>query len=82
MNNIHAILLEKYRMNIYVVIENGKAYADAYKTYKEAVDAVKQKHVDDLENDCNELDVEEKPVTYLYIEKGIHIYIHRYTITL
>lgn len=65
-------------MNIYVVIENGKAYPDAYKTYKEAVDAVKEKHVDDLENDCNELDVEEERVTYLYIEKGIHIYIHRY----
>ena len=65
-------------MNIYVVIENGKGYADAYKTYKEAVDAVKEKHVDDLDNECNELDAEEQQVTYLYIEKGIHIYIHRY----
>ena len=65
-------------MNIYVVIENGEAYADAYKTYKEAVDAVKKKHADELDNDCNEVDVEEKVITYLYIEKGISIYIHRY----
>jgi hypothetical protein len=65
-------------MDIYVVIENGEAYPDPYKTYKEAVDAVKQKHADELDNECNEVDVEEKAITYLYIEKGIHIYIHRY----
>ncbi len=77
-------------MEIYTVVENGDAYPLAYSTYKQAVTAVKTKHKEVLDEDkrsnenqgevsCNEIDVPEakERITRLYIEKGIHIEIHR-----
>jgi hypothetical protein len=77
-------------MLVYIVIENGDPYLEAYKTYNEAVDAVKLKHKEILDEDlkyaekygesCHMVDVpeaEEGP-SYLYIEKGISIYIYKY----
>jgi len=86
---------------IYVIIENGDPYPCVYKTYDQAIAAVKAKHKEELEEElrwleeleeelrwleenpgdhgCNEVDVPEAASgpSYLYIEKGIHIYIHR-----
>ena len=83
-------------ISIYIVIENGDPYPDAYKSYKEAVDAVKAKHKEAIDKElewlemnpgyhgCNEVDVPEakegSTLTRLYIEKGIHIEIHKYHI--
>jgi hypothetical protein len=80
-------------MEIYTVVENGDAYPLAYSTYKQAVNEVKRKHKEQLDEDekslklpenqglqsCNEIDVPESKerITRLYIEKGIHIEIHR-----
>jgi hypothetical protein len=83
-------------ISIYIVIENGDPYPDAYLRYEEAVAAVKAKHKEAIDEElkwlemnpgyhgCNEVDVPEtkersKP-TRLYIEKGIHIEIHKYRI--
>lgn len=73
---------------VYVVIENGDPYPVAYKRYNEAVAAVKLKHKETLEEDLkyadygesiHEVDVSESKESYskLYIEKGIHIEIHK-----
>ena len=75
---------------VYTVVENGDAYPLAFTTYKQAVNAVKAKHKERLNEDersnenqgevsCNEIDVPEakERITRLYIEKGIHIEIHR-----
>jgi hypothetical protein len=74
---------------IYVVIENGDPYPVAYKTYDQAVESVKIKHKEMLDEDlkyhekfgesCHEVDVPEakKGPSYLYIEKEIHIEIHK-----
>ncbi len=72
---------------IYVVIENGEPYPVAYHTYHQAVAAVKAKHKEELrleednpgEHSCNQVDVPEAVSghSYLYIEKGIHIEIHK-----
>jgi hypothetical protein len=70
---------------VYVVIENGESYPVAFKSYRAALVAVKHKHwkaIKELlsegwESDSN-IDVPEDvklAKTYLYIEKGIHIYI-------
>ena len=71
-------------MYIYVVIENGDPYGVAYTTYAAAVAAVKLKHKEAIEEElrwpgCNEVDVPEEAsgLSRLYIEKGIHIEIHR-----
>ena len=77
-------------MEIYTVVENGDAYPFAFTTYKQAVNEVKRKHKETLDEDersnekdgmqsCNEIDVPEakERITRLYIEKGIHIEIHR-----
>jgi hypothetical protein len=81
-------------MNIYIVIENGEPYPEAYKNYASAVKAVKEKHREYLEEQIRELhyldmiesvladvNVPEnmEGMTRLYIEKGINITIHRYT---
>ena len=84
-------------MEIYTVVENGDAYPFAFTTYKEAVNAVKRKHKETLDEDeersklpenqgevsCNEIDVPEakERITRLYIEKEIHIEIHRLPVT-
>ena len=81
---------------IYVVVENGDPYPVAYMNYTAAVDAVKLKHKEAIEEElewlnqnegcggCNEVDVPENPKgeTLLYIEKGIHIYIYKLPVAL
>jgi hypothetical protein len=82
-------------MNIYIVIENGEAYPEAYKNYASAVKAVKEKHrtyleeriqelhdLDMIEQTLADINVPEHPdgMTRLYIEKGINITIHRYNL--
>lgn len=83
--------------SVYVVVENGEAYPDAYMTYRAAVKAVKEKHREILEyqiQELKDLDMVEavlssvnvaedkvKNTTHLYIEKGINILIHKLPIT-
>jgi len=74
---------------VYIVVENGDPYPIAYKKYDEAVLAVKLKHKETLDEDlkyhekygesCHEVDVPESKsgISYLYIEKGISIYIYK-----
>jgi len=78
---------------IYIVVENGEEYPDAYKNYKCAVKAVKEKHREYLEEQIKEIhylyDIEsvladintpeniETGISRLYIEKGINIVIHK-----
>jgi hypothetical protein len=75
--------------SVYVVVENGKPYAIAYTAFDSAVASVKDKHKQTIEEQireadggliCSDLDVSENKITgitYLYVEKGIHIYIHK-----
>ena len=68
--------------SVYVIIENGEPYQNVYTLFASAVAAVKEKHVDVIdEQKCEaDLDVPEDTLsgkTYLYIEKGIHIYIYK-----
>ena len=75
---------------IYVVVENGEAYQNAFRTYESAVKAVNNKHMEELERQIEEVpDLKEEILrdvnrsedpsgsTLLYVEKGINIYIHR-----
>jgi len=78
---------------IYIVVENGEEYPDAYKNYKSAVKAVKEKHREYIEEQIKEIhylyDIEsvladintpentETGISRLYIEKGINIVIHK-----
>jgi pilus assembly protein TadC len=78
---------------IYIVVENGTPYSTAFKTYKLAVDTVKETHKEYLEEQMKELyyleDIEhllkdinvpentETGISHLYIEKGINIWIHK-----
>jgi len=82
---------------IYIIVENGEPYPVSYKSYKLAIEAVKKKHKEYLEEQIKELyyldmiesvlaDINvpentEKNMTRLYIEKGINIEIHRLPIT-
>jgi len=79
--------------DIYIVVENGKPYHMTYKTYKSAVDSVKDKHREYLKEQIKQLeyfsDIEtlladinvpenvETGISRLYIEKGINIEIHK-----
>ena len=74
---------------VYVVVENGQPYKVAYATFESAAAAAKEKHKEEVEAQlrdadggpiCTDLDVPENKVTgktYLYVEKEIHIYIHK-----
>ena len=78
---------------IYIIVENGVPYSFAYKTYADCVSAVKSKHKEYLEKEIKDLhdlnfieellaDINvpentETNITKLYIEKGIHIMIHK-----
>lgn len=76
-------------MNVYVIIENGEPYNVVYETFDSAVAVVKAKHKETIDEQirevgeyyiCSELDVPEDKITgktYLYVEKGIHIYIYK-----
>lgn len=83
-------------MYIYIVVDNGTAYSKAYKTYKEAVSAVKEmykvhleeqikevRYLEDIEHILADVNVPENPEgkTNLYIEKGINIIIHKLPIS-
>ena len=59
---------------IYVVMENEELYLKAFRTYADALSVVKTKFGEELEGG-----VIENPdgKTYLYVEKGIHIWIYR-----
>jgi hypothetical protein len=76
--------------SVYIVIENGDSYPTAYKTYWRAILAIKHKHSRQLQAELYEcggnpeymtsnVDIPENNTgrTYIYIEKGIHIYICR-----
>lgn len=78
---------------VYVVIENGELYTILYKTYESAREAVITKYEVELsderreveEMDCGmvsdvDIDENETGTTQLYIEKGIHIIVQRYTV--
>jgi hypothetical protein len=64
---------------VYIVVENCKAYPEAYTTYNLAVASVKSKHKEEIEAEdaLVEVDVPENASgnTGLYIEKGINILI-------
>ena len=75
--------------SVYVVIENGEPYEEVYRSFASAAAAVKEKYAEEIaeqrgESDdypiCSDIDVPEDILTgktYLYIEKGIHIYIYK-----
>ena len=76
--------------SVYVVIENGEIYKHVYTTFDSAVAAVKEKHAEEIAEqisngylNCSEIDVPEAVTgtTYLYVEKGIHIYIYKLSST-
>ena len=74
---------------VYVVVENGQPYKVAYASFESAAAAVKEKHKEEVEAQllelgggpiCSDIDGPEDKVTgktYLYVEKEIHIYIHK-----
>lgn len=74
---------------VYVIIENGEPYLIAYDSFESAVAIVKAKHKETTDEQlreadgydiCSDLDLPEDKVTgktYLYVEKGIHIYIYK-----
>ena len=77
--------------SVYVVIENGDPYENVYTSYASAAAAVKEKHAEEIAEQirqsdcypiCSEIDVPEAVTgtTYLYVEKGIHIYIYKLSI--
>lgn len=75
--------------SVYIVVENGEPYKIAYTSFDSAAAAVKEKHKEEVEAQlrelgggpiCSDLDAPENKVTgktYLYVEKEIHIYIHK-----
>ena len=75
--------------SVYVVIENGEPYENVYTSFTSAAAAVKEKYAEEIaeqiedSNDypiCSEIDVPEDVLTgktYLYVEKGIYIYIYK-----
>jgi hypothetical protein len=69
--------------SVYVVIENGELYKHVYTSFDSAAAAVKEKYAEQISNgypNCSEIDVPEDILTgntYLYVEKGIHIYIYK-----
>jgi hypothetical protein len=79
MNFIPAVPRKVY----YVVIENGDPYDILFTSYEQAVATVKIRHREEIyEESACEVNVEENPSgkTYLYVEKGIHIYVHRFKV--
>jgi hypothetical protein len=75
--------------SVYVVIENGEPYENVYTSFASAAATVKERHAETIAEQikeaegypiCSDIDVPEDIVTgktYWYIEKGIHIYIHK-----
>ena len=77
--------MTKKKMFVYVVLQNGDLYSNAFTSYKMAIEAVQFKHKTSIEidengmNSVHELSVLESPtgLTLLYVEKGICIEIYR-----
>ena len=75
--------------SVYVVIENGEPYENVYTSFASAAAAVNEKHEEEIAEQrreadgypiCSKIDVPENIVsgiTYLYVEKGIQIYIYK-----
>jgi hypothetical protein len=75
--------------SVYVVIENGEPYKNVYTSFASAAVAVKEKYAEEIADQirvsngypiCSEIDAPEDILTgktYLYVEKGIHIYIYK-----
>ena len=72
----------------YVVIENGDPYPHLYTSYASAASAAQEKYKEAIEEQikeadghpiCSEINVPENTsgTTYLYVEKGIYIYIYK-----
>ena len=77
--------------NIYIVFENNSGcrqigpFPDAFATFAAAKAAIYKKYKKylDEEFECaSDYDISEDPSgeSYFYIEKGIHIYIHRFAL--
>lgn len=75
-------------MSMYVVIENGLPYPHLYTSYASAAAVAQAKYKEVIKEEikeadgypiCSEIDVPENTsgTTYLYVEKGIHIYIYK-----
>ncbi len=74
---------------VYVVVENGVPYPTVYTSFASAAAAAKTKHKEEVEAQlreagggptCCDLDVPENTesgMTYLYVEKEIHIRIYK-----
>jgi len=73
---------------IYIVVENGVPYPVAYRSFEAAAAVVKEKYQETIEEQireldggpiCSDIDVPESITgkTYLYVEKGIDIYIYK-----
>lgn len=75
---------------VYVVIENGEAYPNAYKTYADVLKVVNNKHKAELDRQLDENPEFRDEIlgsvnpkedmsgrTLLYIEKGIEIMVHK-----
>jgi hypothetical protein len=73
-------------MYYYVVIENGDPYPILFTSFEQAVMTVKIRHREEIEtvfHNCCEVDVPEDKLsgkTVLYVEKEIHIHIHRFKV--
>ena len=80
----------KLKMFVYVVIENGDPYPCVYTTYEKAAEAVRFKYKQEIDHDIywkdtdgmnsvNDLFTPGSPtgMSLMYVEKGIHIEIHR-----
>jgi hypothetical protein len=75
--------------SVYTVIENGEPYENVYTSFASAAAAVKEKHAEEIAEQiresngypiCSKIDVPEDILTgntYLYVEKGIQIYIYK-----
>jgi len=81
--------------HVYIIIENGIAYDRAFTTYNLAINEVKIKHyeiLEEQEKECNEFKMQncsevnirehESGKTDLYIEKQIYITIYKLPIIL
>ena len=81
--------------SVYVVVENGELYPVLYSTYDAARKAVTTKYAAELRDEWEEVkemndpdyqmvsvivDENDTGITQLYIEKGIHVIIQRYSV--
>ena len=73
------------KMFVYVVIENGDPYSNAFTSYEKAAEAVRAKYKEIIDEDTDGMDSvndlftpeSSTGISKMYVEKGIHIEIHR-----